>query len=108
MADNQARRRATTAPIFLIALGLGCVLAIPASAIECLNGFQRVQGNLISTPYCQSDQLAQVANDYGMHATADHIRNNPNYMREVCLLVGQDIRVQNYCQQVLPEGRGVR
>jgi hypothetical protein len=108
VSDNQTRCQRKTAQILLTSLGLGVVLAIPASAIECVRGFQRVQGNLIATPYCQDDLLAHVASEYGMHAGAANIRNNPNYKKEVCLLVGQDIRVQEHCQEVLPQGRGVR
>jgi hypothetical protein len=33
--------------------------ATSALAIKCENGYQRVQGNLIATPYCQDQLLAQ-------------------------------------------------
>ena len=35
--------------------------ATPAAAITCKDGYQLVQGNYISTPYCQDDQLTRVA-----------------------------------------------
>jgi hypothetical protein len=68
-----------------------------AAAIKCENGFQRVQGNLIATPYCQDQYLAQVARQYGFKASAAKIRNNPNYKKELCRFVFNDIRVQTTC-----------
>ncbi|HMN38034.1 MAG TPA: hypothetical protein PKD49_10070 [Hyphomicrobium sp.] len=82
-------------------------LASPAQArIICHNGFQKVGGNLISTPYCQDELLAEVAREYGMRASAARIRNNPNYKREVCRLVGADIRVSEHCMNESPRSRG--
>lgn len=108
MSDSRTQRHPKTASIVAMTFGLGVVLAVPASAIECVNGFQRSGGNLIATPYCQDALLAKVANEYGMPASAAHIRNNPNYKKEVCRLVGQDIRVQEHCLDVLPHPRGAR
>ena len=68
-----------------------------AQAIECHDGYQRVQGNLIATPDCQDENLARVARSFGVKASADRIRNNPNYKREVCRIAGRDIRVQEAC-----------
>jgi hypothetical protein len=80
--------------------------ATPASAIDCVRGYQRVQGNLIATPYCQDQQLAQVAREFGIPASAAKIRNNPNYKKEVCRTVASDIRVQLTCENAgVPEGR---
>ena len=80
------------------ALGAAVALATPAAAaIKCENGFQRVQGNLIATPYCQDQYLAQVARQYGFKASAAKIRNNPNYKKELCRFVFNDIRVQTTC-----------
>lgn len=73
------------------------IFATPASAIDCVRGFQRVQGNLIATPYCQDQYLAQVAREYSIRASASKIRNNPNYKKEVCRTVFNDIRVQTTC-----------
>jgi hypothetical protein len=83
-------------------------LVSPALAIECVEGYQRVKGDLIATPYCQDGYLARVAGEFGMRAPADKIRNNPNFKREVCRLVGQDIRVQSICTDELPHGRSGR
>ena len=79
----------------------------PAEArIACSNGFQMVQGAWLATPYCQDDLVAAVAHQYGMKASAEGIRNNPNFKREVCRLIGQDIRVKETCDEVNPSERG--
>lgn len=99
-------------PLALCALPAALVL-LPASAdarIVCRNGFQAVGGNLIATPYCQDALLAKVAREYGMKASDARVRNNPNYKREVCRFVGNDIRVSEHCLQESPglRGRGGR
>ena len=82
------------------------IIATPAGAIDCSEGNQRVEGNLISTPYCQDEYLAEVARDYGIDATGSKIRNDPNYKKEVCRTVYTDIRVQLNCLDAgIPEGR---
>lgn len=92
-----------------LSVGVAAVaLATPASAIECDQGYQRVQGNQIATPYCQDDYLGQVAREFGVKASADRLRNNPNYKREVCRLVGHDIRVQSVCIDEISPGRSGR
>jgi hypothetical protein len=78
-----------------------------AAAIKCVKGYQKVQGNLIFTPYCQDQYLAQVARQYGLKASAAKIRNNPNYKKEICRTVFTDIRVQETCLDAgVPEAYG--
>jgi len=82
----------------LAALGAAAAaLASPAAAIECVGGYQRVQGNLIATPYCQDQHLASVARQHGFNPSAAKIRNDPNYKKELCRFVASDIRVQQTC-----------
>jgi hypothetical protein len=98
------RDRLTTSLAAIAALGAGAAFAPAAAAIKCENGFQRVQGNLIATPYCQDDYLAQVAREYGFKASAAKIRNNPNYKKDLCRFVFNDIRVQTTCMDAgVPE-----
>ena len=85
------------------------IAAGPAAAITCRNGSQQVQGNWIATPYCQDLYLAQVARERGFSASAQKIRNNPNYKKELCRSVFTDIRVSDTCLNAgVPEGGGVR
>jgi len=93
---------------YLAAIVPGLLLTTlsPAEArIVCRDGFQKVAGNLIATPYCQDDLLARVAREYGMQASAARVRDNPNYKREVCRFVGNDIRISEYCLQEAPSFR---
>ena len=83
----------------------GTVAPANARSIKCANGYQLVAGNYIATPYCQDALLAQVAREHGMRASADRIRYNPNYKREVCRLVGNDIRVSEHCLNEQPSIR---
>jgi hypothetical protein len=88
------------------AIVVAIAIAVPSgsadAAIRCKKGYQLVSGNEIATPYCQDEYLAQVAREYGSPATGAKIRNNPNYKREVCRLVGRDIRVSTTCVDELP------
>ncbi len=66
-----------------------------------------MQGQLIATPYCQDEYLAQVARQYGLKASAAQLRNNPNFKKEVCRTVFSDIRVQTTCLDAgVPENFG--
>lgn len=94
------------ATIYLLIACASVTITQPASArIKCSKGFQVVDGNLLSTPYCQDELVAQVAQQYGMHASPDRIRNNPNFKRYICRFVGQDIRIKETCEEVNPSGR---
>lgn len=90
---------------------LACTLAavLPATpvvaAIKCQNGYQKVGGDLLATPYCQEKQLTEVARGYGLKVSFDEIRNNPNTKRNVCAIVGRDIRVQMTCIDANMTGR---
>lgn len=94
-------------------IGVALVAGLPQSAdarIVCKNGNQLVAGNWISTPFCEDQRVAEVANEYGMKVSAHSVRNNPSVKQEVCRLIGHDIRVNMSCATVLPNlnGRGVR
>jgi hypothetical protein len=79
----------------------------PAEAkIACDKGYQMVQGNPLATPYCQDEYVAEVAHEYGMEASADKVRNNPNFKRELCRFIGNDIRIKDTCSEVESNGRG--
>lgn len=92
--------------LLFAALAASAAGASPAAAIECRDGFQVVQGNLLATPYCQDALLAAVAREYGFKTSAAAIRENPNHKREICRFVGRDIRVQENCITANPNGRG--
>ena len=100
--------RSNAAQLCLLAGSFLVAAATSASAIECQEDFQIVQGQPISTPYCRDDYLAQVARQYGFKTTAQAVRNNPSRKEEICRFIGSDIRVQTACSEVLPTPRDVR
>lgn len=65
--------------------------------IRCEGQWQIVNGQKISTPYCEDGLLARVAQQSGMRVSAAAIRNNPLTKEKACALVGSDIRVQSIC-----------
>ncbi len=98
----------TTSVLAWSSLLVGVAFATPAAAIQCENGFQRIKGERIATPYCQDQYLATVARQYGFKASAARIRNDPNYKKELCQFVFNDIRVQTTCMDAgVPEFFGV-
>lgn len=87
----------------IVALGVMTIGYLPAEArVVCSKGFRVVNGQPLATPYCQDLYLAQVAREYGSRVTAREILNNPNTRREVCQFVGQDIRVKDHCDLIVP------
>lgn len=100
--------KSNVAQLFLLTGSL-LITAVPsASAIECWEDYQIVQGQPISTPFCRDGYLAKVAREYGFKASAEAIRNNPSRKEEVCRYIGNDIRVQTACSEVLPTPRDAR
>ena len=101
--DFRTTRNATLTATCLAAAGF--LAPAEARSIKCANGYQLVAGNYLATPYCQDELLAKVAREHGMRASADRIRYNPNYKREVCRIVGNDIRVSEHCLNERPSIR---
>lgn len=79
-----------------------------SSAIQCEGRWQIVQGNSISTPYCEDSFLAAVAQRAGSRVTARQIRQNPLTKQKVCHLVGFDPAVADICFGFTPDGDGTR
>lgn len=71
----------------------------PAEAqIRCDGPYQIVNGQSLSTPFCQDNHLADVAsNAYGMRVTAREMRWDTHKKEEVCRTIGHDIRVRDAC-----------
>ena len=88
----------------LATVGTVFIFATSGHAIECIRGTQKVNGQMIFTPYCQDEYLSQVAREYGFTAPAAKLRNNNNFKKEICRFVFQDPRVQITCMQAgIPE-----
>ncbi len=92
--------------LMIVAAGAVPILSIPGNAIECVRGMRSVNGQMLYTPYCQDEDLAEVAREYGFKASGAEIRSNPNFKKEICRYVFRDIRVQFTCMQAgVPEYR---
>jgi hypothetical protein len=72
--------------------------------IVCHDSYQVVAGQEISTPYCQDNNLAQVARGYGRRVSDAEVRNNPGLKNELCRYLGSDIRVQTACASTRSDG----
>ncbi len=97
--------------VFFALAGAAAAFAAAASSanagIVCKDDFQKVGGSYLSTPFCRDNYLARVARQYGVKVSDAAIRENPNLKKEVCRLVGRDIRVQSACDSE-DTGRGRR
>lgn len=80
------------------------LVLLPSAAAEakivCRDGFQVVDGQEISTPYCNDGLIGKVAREHGIKVSDETVRNNPAKKDEVCRWVGSDIRIQRYCNDV--------
>lgn len=94
---SSTRLRACLAAIAIAGLGALQATDPAVAAIRCNKGFQLVQGSEISTPYCQDEYLAEVAREFGIRTSGARIRRDWSHKRQVCRLIGQDIRIQNAC-----------
>lgn len=83
---------------------------IAEARIACDGAYQLVRGQYISSPYCQDNNLAQVARSYGMRVSGDAVRNSPSVKARVCRFIGHDIRVSQACvnSRDTPMGPGLR
>lgn len=88
---------------FLSAVAFGMPSKTASAAVYCAGNFQITQHGPITTPYCQDNNLAQVAREYGMRVTNEAVRYNVGIKKQVCRLVGYDIRVKNTCSNYLPD-----
>lgn len=89
-------------------LALTSFLAIagtsPAAAgIECRGNFQVTKYGLISTPYCEEENIARVARSYGMKVTGAQVRNDPLKKVYLCQTIGGDTRLKGSCAGYAPE-----
>jgi len=100
--------KSNIARICLLTTAFALTATTSASAIECKEDYQIVQGRPISTPYCRDNNLAAIARKYGYKVSDSTIRNNPSRKEEICRYIGHDIRVQTACEEVLPGTRDTR
>jgi hypothetical protein len=88
----------------VMARTLACCLALivlgsvgAEAGIVCREGYQAVNGQEISTPYCNDNYVAEVARKYGLKVSNEAVRNSPALKDRICRRFGSDIRIQHYC-----------
>ena len=87
----------TNSLVFVAAAATIFLSSAAEAKIVCREGFQVVNGQEISTPYCNDGLIAQVAREHGVKVSEETVRNSPSTRSEVCRFVGSDIRIQHYC-----------
>jgi hypothetical protein len=93
MRPNQVSTLALSTALFAL------MAAAPAAAkIECRDNFPVTKENgLISTPYCEDQQIARVARSYGYDVSDAEVHNNPNTKVYLCQIIGNDNRLKGSC-----------
>ena len=87
-----------------VAALLAVAVTSPAAArIECRGNFQVTKYGLISTPYCEEEQIARVARSYGERVTGAQVRNNALKKVYLCQVYGYDTRLKGSCAGYAPE-----
>ena len=73
--------------------------------IECDGNFQVGRGGqTFASPYCQEQNLARVAQTYGIRTSAQAIRESDSVKGQVCRTIGHDMRVRDTCLMFRNEG----
>jgi hypothetical protein len=83
-------------------MSLSAPLALAAKA-KCKGIFQITKNGLISTPYCQDQEIARVARSYGWRVTATQVRNDPLKKVYICQVLGNDTRLKGACGAYAPD-----
>jgi len=91
------------ATLAVTALSTIAALSPAAARIECRGNFQVTKYGLISTPYCEEEQIARVARSYGERVTGSEVRNNALKKVYLCQVYGYDTRLKGSCAGYAPE-----
>jgi len=93
----------------IASVALAAVLIVPAGSaqarIACDGNFQITKrGESFATPYCQEQNLANVARSYGMRTSVEAIRRSISAKGDICRTIGYDNRVREICLPFRPDG----
>jgi hypothetical protein len=91
------------ATLAVMALLTIAALSPAAARIECRGNFQVTKYGLISTPYCEEEQIARVARSYRERVTGSEVRNNALKKVYLCQVYGYDTRLKGSCAGYAPE-----
>lgn len=95
-----------SATLGLVAL-VTAVAVMPAEArIECRGNFQVTKYGLISTPYCEEENIARVARTSGFKVSGAEVRKDPLKKVYLCQIIGGDVRLKGSCTGYSPDAYG--
>ncbi|HEU4475744.1 MAG TPA: hypothetical protein VFR71_03500 [Methyloceanibacter sp.] len=95
-----------SATLGLVAL-VTAVAVTPAEArIECRGNFQVTKHGLISTPYCEEENIARVARTSGFKVSGAEVRKDPLKKVYLCQIIGGDVRLKGSCAGYSPDAYG--
>ncbi len=80
----------------------------PAYAIRCAGNVQINKNTRIITPYCEHEEMARIARQFGVKTTGRRLRNNINHKAQICQMIGHDIRLTSVCGGLRLQDRGGR
>jgi hypothetical protein len=86
------------ASAFVVALTLATQSA--EARPRCDGDFQFVRGSWVSSPYCRAEQIASVAREMGIRASAETLLEHPARAEELCRILTADIRVHPACEEI--------
>ena len=95
-----------SAALTLTALLVMAAITPAAAKIECRGNFQDSKYGLISTPYCEEENIARVARTYGFKVTGAQVRKDPLKKVYLCQIIGGDTRLKGSCAGYSPDAYG--
>lgn len=87
----------TAAVVAAAALAIALPSGPANAAIQCDGAYQRNASGEVRTPYCEDQQLAQIARGYGRNVSFAAIRNSYGLKRKLCRFLRNDNRVTATC-----------
>lgn len=82
------------------------ILALPSvsvAGIKCQGNYQISKYGPIATPYCEEQQIANVARSYGWKVTDKQVRNDALKKVYICQILGHDVRLKGSCAGYGPD-----
>jgi hypothetical protein len=90
-----------------IAVLLTLAAISPAAAkIDCRGSFQITKYGPIATPYCEEENIANVARSYGIKVTGAEVRKDALKKVYLCQTIGDDTRLKGACGAYAPDVYG--
>ena len=70
---------------------------------QCQGNFKVTKYGLVATPYCEEQQIANVARSYGCKVTGAQVRKDALKKVYMCQILGHDVRLKGSCAGYGPD-----